>query len=154
MSDNPVTSNTPGDSPEENPPEYPDARTAQRAERHAMREERRRARTSRAGGGWIAGTVLILLGVVFLLQNIGGFSLQNWWAVFILIPALGSFASAWNSYQTSGGFTGAVRGPLVGGLILTAIALIFLFNISFGIYWPVLLILGGLLILATVLLPG
>jgi cation transport ATPase len=154
MSDNPVTPNLPGDSPEESPPQYSDGRTAKRAERKKIRDERRRARASRRGGGWIAGIVLILLGLVFLLQNIGGFSLQNWWAVFILIPALGSFASAWNTYQNSGGFTAAVRGPLVGGLFLTAIALIFLFNISFGIYWPVLLIIGGLLILASVLLPG
>lgn len=154
MSDNPVTPNLPGDSPEGNSPQYRDARAARRAERQKLREERRRARASRGGGGWIAGIVLILLGLVFLLQNIGGFSLQNWWAIFILIPALGSFASAWNTYQSSGGFSAAVRGPLVGGLILTTIALIFLFNISFGIYWPVLLILGGLLILASVLLPS
>jgi hypothetical protein len=147
MSDNPVTPDTQPDSPTETPPEYTDPRAARRA-------ERRRARASRRGGGWIAGVVLILLGLVFLLQNFGRFSFENWWAVFILIPALGSFASAWNTYQDSGGFTAAVRGPLVGGLILTTIALIFLFNISFGIYWPVLLILGGLLILATVLIPG
>lgn len=146
MSDYPDASDTPVESPEETPPEYTDPSAARQA-------ERRRARASRRGGGWIAGVVLILLGLVFLLQNIGGFSLQNWWAIFILIPALGSFASAWNAYQVSGGFSRAVRGPLIGGLFLTTIALIFLFNISFGIYWPVLLILGGLLILATVLIP-
>lgn len=154
MSDNPVTPDTQPDAPTGTPPEYTDPSAARRAERRELREERRRARASRRGGGWIAGVVLILLGLVFLLQNIGGFSFENWWAIFILIPALGSFASAWNSYQSSGGFTGAVRGSLVGGFFLTTIALIFLFNISFGLYWPVLLILGGLLILATVLIPG
>jgi hypothetical protein len=39
--------------------------------------------------GWIVGGVLIVLGVYFIIQHVAGFSLHNWWALFILIPATG-----------------------------------------------------------------
>ena len=122
----------------------------QRNWREMRREERRARRAARRQGnfGWIGGAVLIVIGIAFLLQNLGLPTLQNWWAVFILIPALGSLATAWNIYQNNGRqFTAAVRWPLLSGLIIAAIAVIFLFNISFGAYWPLLLIAGGLLIL-------
>jgi hypothetical protein len=39
------------------------------------------------GSGWIWGLGLVALGVIFLLQNFGIFIMNNWWAIFILIPA-------------------------------------------------------------------
>ena len=39
---------------------------------------------------WIGGVVLVAAGVFLLLGNLTRFSLQNWWAVFLLIPAAGS----------------------------------------------------------------
>ena len=128
------------------PPPQPDRR-----DWRAIRREERRARRAarrRGNSGWIVGAVLILIGLAFLLQNLGLPILQNWWALFILIPAIGSLVTAWNIYQNNGHrFTAAVRWPLFSGLIITAVAVIFLFNISFGVYWPVLLIAAGLLIL-------
>ncbi len=112
--------------------------------------ETRRAR-SYGGGGWIGGAVLILIGLVFLLRNTTAFELENWWALFILIPAFGAFASAWNGYQNSGRFTSAVRGPLIGGLIMLFVSMAFLFGLDFGLLWPVFLILGGLALLFTAL---
>ncbi len=102
-------------------------------------------------GGWpgphnrsrVAGIVLIVLGAIFLLQNAGLVIPGNWWALFILIPAAGSFVRAWNNYQAAGNLSGAVRGPLVGGLMLTAVALIFLFDLDWGQLWPVFLIIAG-----------
>ena len=41
------------------------------------------------GGGWIAGLVLIGLGILFLLRNFGVPMPDNWWAIF-LIAAGGS----------------------------------------------------------------
>jgi len=94
---------------------------------------------------WVGGLILIALGLIFLAQNFGGFALNNWWALFILIPACGSFATAWRIYQTNGRkWTGAVTGPLTGGLILTAVSGIFLFGLDIGRLWPVFLILAGL----------
>ena len=108
--------------------------------------------TRRKNTAWIGGAVLIVIGVVFLLQNISGIDLGNWWALFILIPALGSLATAWRIYQTHGRLTSAARGPLVGGFILLLVAAIFLFNLDWGKVWPLFLIIAGVGVLATSLL--
>ena len=102
--------------------------------------------------GWLGGAVLILIGVIFLLQNISGFSLNNWWALFILIPALASLGTAWRAYQAHGRLTAAVRAPLFGGLILLLVAALFLFNLDWGRFWPFFLIIAGLGALASALI--
>ncbi|MFW6183989.1 MAG: LiaF transmembrane domain-containing protein [Chloroflexota bacterium] len=94
--------------------------------------------------GWILGLVLIGLGVLFLLNNFFNITLiDNWWALFILIPAGAKLNRAWSRYQSAGRWTADARGSLVGGLLISAIAFIFLFNLSFGLFWPVLLIILG-----------
>ncbi len=93
---------------------------------------------------WIGGVILIAVGLIFLFSNISGFYLQNWWALFILIPAIGSFGKAWQSYRANGRFTREASGPLTGGLVLTLIATAFLFNLDWGMIWPFFLIIGGL----------
>lgn len=109
----------------------------------------------RAGGAWIWGLFLIALGVVFLLENTGLFNLENWWALFIMLPAIGSFRAAYAAYQSAGNrLTGGVRGPLMGGVILTTIAMIFLFGLDFGAMWPLLLVIAGAALLVNALLPG
>ena len=123
--------------------------------RRAERAERRAERRAWRGGsaGWIGGIILILIGVVFLLQNLTGLTLANWWALFILIPAFGAFTNAWNNYRFNGRLTSAGRGSLIGGFVLTLVAAAFLFNLDFGNLWPILIILVGLAILANALLP-
>lgn len=102
---------------------------------------------------WIGGVVLVVLGVVFLLQNFDLFDLDNWWALFILIPALGAFATAWSTYRRSGRWSAAARGEVITGVVLTLLSLAFLFSLDFGSIWPVFLILGGLSLLVNALLP-
>lgn len=92
---------------------------------------------------WVAGIVLIVVGVIFLLANTTNFHLNNWWALFILIPAAKNFSHAWNSYQRNGRLTRPARGSLTGGLILTLIASAFLFELNWGLIWPLFLIIGG-----------
>jgi hypothetical protein len=124
-------------------------------ERQRRREERWAARGGRHGGTWVLGGILILLGIIFLLQNMGLAFLSNWWALFILLPAFGAFTAAWRTYQGAGGhLTAASRGSLIGGLVLTMIAAIFLFNLNWTILGPALLILAGIGILLNALLPG
>lgn len=115
--------------------------------------ETRRERT-RASGPWLGGIILILLGFFFLAQNLGFATLDNWWALFILIPAVGSFATAWSIFQGNGNrMTGAVRGPLMGGLILAMVAAAFLLNLNWGLLWPLFLILIGVGALITAFVP-
>jgi hypothetical protein len=96
---------------------------------------------------WFAGIVLILVGVFFLVRTFTGFDLDNWWALFILIPAFGSFSRAYSIYQTEGHMNSAARSAAIGGLIFTLIAVAFLFGLNFGYIWPLFLILGGLALL-------
>jgi uncharacterized metal-binding protein len=96
---------------------------------------------------WFGGAILILVGVIFLIGEFTSYHLQNWWALFILIPAFSSFASAWAAYQKQQRFTSAVRGPLIGGIILTCVALIFLLQLDLGRYWPIFLIVAGVAVL-------
>ncbi len=121
-----------------------------RDERRARREERRAA-----GGGFVGALVLIAIGCAFLFKNMGFIDFgDNWWALFILIPAFGSFATAYAVYVNAGGrLTAAARGSLFGGLMLTFLACIFLFNLNFAMLWPVLIILAGLGALLNGLLP-
>ncbi len=134
-------------------PAFRDWREQGRAERW----ERRQARWQRRGGrfsGWIGGAILILLGVVFLLQNMGLPFLANWWALFILIPAFWAYVAAWDSYQDHSRLTRGGAGSLAGGILLTILAVVLLLGLDFGLFWPILLIVGGLVLLGTTLLPA
>jgi hypothetical protein len=94
--------------------------------------------------GLVPGLVLILVGSVVLVANFTGVRLQNWWALFILIPALSSFAHGWHRYQKHGRMTRSARGSIAGGLFFTFIAAVFLLGLNWGTVWPVLLILFGI----------
>lgn len=117
------------------------------------REARREMRRERhANDAWIWGILLILGGGLLLLNNFTTFHLNNWWALFILIPAFTSFSSAWGHYRSAGMLNAAARSNLIGGVVFLVVALIFLLNLSFGNYWPVFLVLGGVALLLNSLL--
>lgn len=92
---------------------------------------------------WIPGVVLIALGVIFLFDNAFGVELDNWWALFILIPAVVKLNNAWRRYRRAGRWTSSARSALTGGLLIGTVALIFLFELSWSLFWPVLLIILG-----------
>lgn len=98
--------------------------------------------------GWVIGLGLVLVGILFLLQNlniIGPIGLMhNWWALFILIPAVNSFYKVFRDLQANGALTPASRDSIVSGLLLTFLAAIFLFDLDWGKFWPVFLIIFGL----------
>jgi hypothetical protein len=93
---------------------------------------------------WVPGVILIGLGLIFLLNNTTSYTIHNWWALFILIPAIGSFSKAAEIIRSEGEFNRQAWGALAGGTILTLVASTFLFNLSWGLIWPVFLIIGGL----------
>jgi hypothetical protein len=110
-------------------------------------------RQRRHSGGWIGGTMLIGLGLILLLQNLTGFSLRNWWALFILLPAAGAFTAAWSNYQEAGRVTSAVRASIFGGSILILVSATFLFGLNWAIVGPLLLLAAGVAILLNGILP-
>jgi hypothetical protein len=126
----------------------PMSRDEWRERRHA---ERWRHNSGRSGLVW--GLILIVLGIVFFLQNSGVPVTLNWWAVFILIPAFWSFAGAWDSYREHGRLTRRAASSAVGGTLLTVVALVLIFNLAFSTLLPILLIAGGLALILTGFVP-
>ena len=126
--------------------EQPEANTA------STRFERR-AR-SRGRDSWLVGVILILAGVIFLLQNMTSYYLNNWWALFILIPAFGSISRGWQEVQDAGGKVSLhARSNFIGGVVLTTVAAILLFNLDWAIFGPFLLIAAGAAMLLSSVLP-
>ncbi|MEX2142996.1 MAG: hypothetical protein WD740_00245 [Anaerolineales bacterium] len=92
--------------------------------------------------------VLILIGVFFLLRNyFPVFELENWWALFILSPAIASLSRAVAIFQETREFNRSVRSHLFWGLFFVLLTASFLFNLDFSLFWPVFLIMGGLAML-------
>ena len=119
-------------------------------DRREARRQRRAERRANGGSTWIAGVILIILGVAFLMQNMGKFyfPFTNWWALFILIPAIGAFERALHSYREANNqMTSQVIGSILVGIVLSLVTLGFLFNIGWTYFGPVLIILVGLGIL-------
>lgn len=128
-----------------------------RREMRQQRRELRRESRGVGGLGWLAGLLLVVLGLAFLMQNMGYFSFptNNWWALFIFIPALGAFERVMANYRANGNrFGRSVGAPLVGGVVLTLVALNFLFGFDWIVVGPVLIILAGVGILLNAMLPG
>jgi hypothetical protein len=117
-------------------------------------QERRQARAVRYGGSWVGGAILIAVGIFLLLQTLTSFSLENWWALLILIPAAAGFANSWRIYQGGRRLSAPARASLIGGILLTMVAAIFLFDLNWTVLGPILIVLAGLGLLINVVLPG
>ena len=103
----------------------------------------------RGDGAWIGALVLIAIGAIFFLRNFGLELPQNWWALFILIPAVGSLGNAGRLYAREG-LSGAALGSLITGIGFVALTGIFIFgiDINWDLIWPVIPIVIGLGVLA------
>ncbi len=97
-----------------------------------------------SGGSWLPGLILVLIGLIFLAANLWEFQLDNWWALFILIPAFGNFNNAYEKYRRTGRLTRGARSSLGWGVFFVILSAAFLFNISWNFLWPILLILLGI----------
>lgn len=92
---------------------------------------------------WTFPMMLILFGTLFLLSNLGIFTLHNWWALFLWFPAVGALEKAWGTWRSRGRITRRVRRHLVGAAIWGLIGAAFLFDLSWGMIWPSLIIVWG-----------
>jgi len=115
--------------------------------------EERPVRSNHHHPAWVGGAILILIGAYFLFRNVTGLSINNWWAIFVLIPAISAFGRAYSIYKADGRLSASARGSLIGGLVFIFAFIVFLFNLNFGTLWPVFLILGGVFLLINALLP-
>lgn len=101
-------------------------------------------------GNWPLGLAIILIGGVLLARNLGiklfFLELDNWWAFFILIAAVGPLQQAYVAYRREG-FGPSVANSLVSAACIIFIALIFLLNLSLAVWWPVFVIVGGVYVM-------
>jgi hypothetical protein len=169
MDNNPVNS-TENKNTSETPPTNPapanqDWHDIRRAAHEARREARRTGWGASSmdwgfeGGvhflrrSWLIGGILILLGILFLLQNLYGIPVHNWWALFILIPAFGAFNHFWLIYQRDQRLSGPARRSLLSGIFLTLMTAVFMLSVSWSWLFPVALILAGAALLLDYALP-
>lgn len=97
------------------------------------------------------GLVVIVIGLLFLARE-HGYKLDflwihNWWALFILIPAVAMTARVVARVRRLGRFDAEAAGTSIGALATALVAGMFLLDLNFGKWWPVFVILGGLSIL-------
>lgn len=113
----------------------------------------KRAYRHRGEGSWMVGVILILLGVAFLLERAGLIAIVgNWWAIFIYLAALASFANAWRAYRSHGDFGAQAGGSLTWGLAVAVVATILMFDLSWSMWWPAIVIAVGVGMVASYLL--
>jgi hypothetical protein len=120
--------------------EQPSARDARRADRE-LRRAQRRASYGTIYGSWLPGIVLVLLGGIFLAQNYFGTTLRNWWALFILIPAVATLTTAYTLWRD--GHADWASGPFIAGLGFLILTAMFLLDLPIGQLWPLFLIVAG-----------
>lgn len=98
----------------------------------------------------IVGLAVVLVGVIFLARNFGmDLPLPDrWWAVFILIPAAASLVSAARFYRIDNRFSSRVVGPATAGVLMLATSMILFLDLDWGRYWPLMVIIVGLGIVA------
>jgi hypothetical protein len=101
----------------------------------------------RGPGAFIAAAILIGVGLILLLQHFGVPLPENWWALFLLIPAVGALPSAWRIYEQNGRrYTTSMNGVLITAALFLLLTVVFLFNlhIDWGLIWPLILIVLGI----------
>lgn len=96
-------------------------------------------------GKWALGLLLILLGIIFLLMRSDVLPEFNWPALFLLLPALVLFASAYQRFRKSGSaFERDVRVPFIIGVGLLLFMGMLLMEWDWSeIFWPAFLIFAG-----------
>lgn len=90
------------------------------------------------------GVILIIMGGIILLRSYTSLEMNNWWALFLLIPAVGFFATAWRRFPEGGEFRkrGFAR-QIIFGLLFMSLSIIFFLELDWKFILPVLLLLLG-----------
>ncbi|MEP7240033.1 MAG: hypothetical protein ABI697_04025 [Devosia sp.] len=131
----------PGPGPEYQPQSPPSGNW--RDMRRADRDTRRAMRHGDWGGMPIGGVIILIVGLIFLAGNFGFHLPDNWWAIFVLVPAVAALVSAVRFWREDGAMTNRVAGAAIGGVLMLAVALALFFGVNWGIFWPVILIIIG-----------
>ncbi len=97
----------------------------------------------------VLGAVLVALGVIFLLRMTG---LSGWmhhlqpgngWALFLLVPGGIMLYRGWQAVRDGQGADRTIRTEVAGGGMMVLMGVFFLFDLSFGLLMPVVLVGAG-----------
>ena len=96
--------------------------------------------------GWLSGGALIIVGLAFIARNVLDWELSTqWWAIFMLIPALSAMVTAWYFYQSDKPhLRQAALGSLLAGGFILIVAGAFFFDASWQLIWPLFPIMIGI----------
>lgn len=91
---------------------------------------------------------IIAIGLLFLANNLG-YNLAfldrgNWWAVIILLAAFAPLTHAYERHRAVGRIDAEVMYSLLSAAGVVLVAVLFLFELDWGTWWPLFVILGGL----------
>lgn len=99
-------------------------------------------------GGIGMGLVVIAIGLVFLMHNFGirlpFMEYRNWWALFILVAAVGPVSHALQRFRAQGRIDKGVLCSLLSASAIVLVAMMFLLDLSWDLWWPLFIIYGGL----------
>ena len=84
-------------------------------------------------GRLVFAVVLILVGLALSVGILTGYTIDNWWALFMLIPVGTMSMELWQDYRVNGRLSKKTRGLIIPITILSVIVGIFLFNLSWSI---------------------
>ncbi|MHB1542966.1 MAG: LiaF transmembrane domain-containing protein [Gammaproteobacteria bacterium] len=108
-------------------------------------------RPTHRGGRLAFGLVVIVIGLLFLLHNIGirfpFVFYRNWWALFIVCAAIWPLSDALRYYRLTSRIDGRVIHSLLSASVILLIAAFFLFDLSWRLWWPLFIMYGGLWIM-------
>lgn len=107
-------------------------------------------KTDSGASNWAMGIAVVAIGGLLLARNLGVnlsfLNFHNWWAIFILLAAVAPLQQAFSRYQ-SGGWSNAVLNSLISAGAIIVLALLFLLDLSLWTWWPVFIIIGGLMMM-------
>ncbi|WP_323814769.1 LiaF transmembrane domain-containing protein [Cellvibrio sp. NN19] len=105
------------------------------------------ASTKSSASGWAVGLAVVVIGGLLLARNLGYelffLDFHNWWAFLIMCAAIGPLQQAFSYYRKEG-LSANVANSLVSAGAIIFVALMFLLDLSFWVWWPVFVIIGGL----------
>lgn len=108
-------------------------------------DDDKKARKHKPGNRAFFPILLILIGVILLIQNLGfGLKHFNWWALFIFLPVAGALSGAWSDIRKAGRINGKALSGIGSAIVIGTVAVLLLVGANWGHWWPVILIAGGL----------
>lgn len=90
-----------------------------------------------------SGLIMIAVGLIFLFNQFSDLQINNWWALFILLPVVTNWSKVYKIVKEAGTFTPEAIKLGLSSLVPIFVAVIFLFNLDWGKVWPVFIIIGG-----------